>query len=57
MSRSIMDEPAEKKPEPTSTQLMEMIWAVAIYMEDIEKKIDAIMQHLNIDYEEPPKTV
>lgn len=53
MSRSIMDEPGEQKPEPSSNDIMQLLWGLAAYMTEIERKLDIIAEELGIAPEEP----
>lgn len=43
MSRGLTEEPAEPEAEqPTNKDLLQMIYALGMFMEDLEKKIDEI---------------
>jgi len=48
-----MDEPGEEKPEPSSNDIMQLLWGLAAYMTELERKIDIISEHLGIAPEEP----
>ena len=43
MSRGLADEPTPPEAEqPQNSDLLQMIYALGLFMEDIEKKIDAM---------------
>jgi hypothetical protein len=48
MSRGLTDEPAEpEKEQPEPVEIMQMVYALGLYLEDIEKKIDAIKEQVD----------
>jgi hypothetical protein len=42
MSRGLTEEPEEQKTQPENIDLMEMIYALGLYLQDIEKKLDSL---------------
>lgn len=42
MSRGLTEEAPEQKAQPEPVDIMEMIYALGLYLQDIERKIDEI---------------
>jgi hypothetical protein len=57
MSRGLTEEPEEpENPEPTIQDLISLMYALGMYLEDIEKKVDLLTQLLTPrTLNDPPK--
>lgn len=54
MSRGLTDEPNEPEQEqPENIDLLQMIYALGLYIEDVDKKIVAIAKKLDVEVDEP----
>lgn len=47
MSRSLTEEPEEQKVQPENIDLLEMIYALGLYLQDIEAKVDALHEKMD----------
>lgn len=51
MSRGLTDDFTPEEPEIDNKEVLNAILAIALYLEEIETKIDRISKHLGLDNE------